>query len=67
MISFLMESWFPAKRNGDFQAPDKWWILPRIIHWNNVYFRDNVKNDDIKNTEFNSFLFKDTIDKIEFE
>ena len=32
MISFLTESWFPAKRNGDFQAPDKWWILPRIIH-----------------------------------
>ena len=31
MISFLTESWFPAKRNGDFQAPDKWWILPRII------------------------------------
>ena len=31
---------------------------------NNVYFREN---DDVKNTGFNLFLFKDTIVKIEFE
>ena len=34
---------------------------------NNAYFRDNVENDDVKNTGFNWFLFKDTIVKIEFE
>lgn len=34
---------------------------------NNAYFRDNVENDDVKNTGFNLFLFKDTIVKIEFE
>ncbi len=31
MISFLTESWFPVKRNGEFQTPDRWWIPPRII------------------------------------
>ena len=34
---------------------------------NNAYFRENVENDDVKNTGFNLFLFKDTIVKIEFE
>ena len=34
---------------------------------NNAYFGDNVENDDVKNTVFNLFLFKDTIVKIEFE
>lgn len=34
---------------------------------NNAYFRDNVENDDVKNTGFNWFLFKDTIVKIERE
>lgn len=34
---------------------------------NNAYFRDNIENDDVKNTGFNLFLFKDTIVKIEFE
>lgn len=44
MISFLTESWFPAKRNGDFQAPDRWWILPRIIHFEEIlrYIQGNV-------------------------
>lgn len=27
---------------------------------NNAYFRDNIENDDVKNTGFNLFLFKDT-------
>ena len=50
MISFLTESWFPAKRNGDFQAPDKWWILPRIIQDKQVnqYF-DNLWGQQHKN------------------
>ena len=34
---------------------------------NNAYFGDNAENDDVKNTGFNLFLFKDTIVKIEFE
>ena len=34
---------------------------------NNAYFRENVENDDVKNTGFNMFLFKDTLVKIEFE
>jgi len=34
---------------------------------NNAYFRENVENDDVQNTGFNMFLFKDTIEKIEFE
>ena len=34
---------------------------------NNAYFRDNVENNDVKNTGFNLFLFKDTIVKIEWE
>lgn len=33
---------------------------------NNAYFGDNVENDDVKNTGFNLFLFKDTIVKIEY-
>lgn len=32
MISCLAESRFPIKRNSDFHAPDRRWILPRIIH-----------------------------------
>lgn len=34
---------------------------------NNAYFRENVENDDVKNTGFNLFVFKDTIVKIEFK
>ena len=38
-----------------------------VKNLNNAYFRDNVENDDVKNTGFNLFLFKDTIVKIEFD
>lgn len=34
---------------------------------NNACFRDNVENDDVKDTGFNWFLFKDTIVKIKWE